>query len=133
MGIAGEVELLEVLVGLDKGPDHLQGRGRIYIVIDLTVDKQELALKQMRIVHIGIFGVPWTDRISHPLLVPPYLVHTVVMAAAKGHSYLVELGIEQKGSKSALAAGRVAVHTHVGYVHMLVFLAAACIHRIRSG
>ena len=43
------------------------------------------------------------DRPAHPLLVPPNLVHAVVVAAAVGHSRLVKIPVCEQGPRAALA------------------------------
>jgi len=40
----------------------------------------------VRVRHVRVLGVPGTDRVAHPLLVPPHLVHAVVVATAERNS-----------------------------------------------
>ena len=40
----------------------------------------------VRVRHVRVLGVPGTDRVAHPLLGPPHLVHAVVVATAERNS-----------------------------------------------
>src|SRR5688572_24887901 len=66
--------------------------------------------------HVGGRVVLRSDRPPHPLLVPPDLVHPVVMAAGEGYRRVVELGMEEQGAERVLAARRTAVDTDAGDV-----------------
>ena len=67
-------------------------------------------------------GVLRADRLAHPLLVPPDLVHAVVVAAAVGDGGLVELAVEEHGADRVLAAGRAAVDADAAEVHVRILL-----------
>ena len=56
----------------------------IDVGVELADDQQQLALQPVRVVHVRRRGVLRPDRPAHPLLVPPDLVHPVVVAAAVG-------------------------------------------------
>ena len=68
----------------------------------------------VRVRHVRVLGVPGTDRVAHPLLVPPHLVHAVVVATAERNSSAVEVAMEEKGAEGVLSAGRVAVDANAG-------------------
>ena len=114
--------MLEVLVVPDEFRNDLQRGGRIHIVIHLSVDNQEFTLQPPGVVHVGILAIPGAEGIAHPLLVPPNLVHPVVVAAAQGDAHLVELGMEQQGGEGILPTGGIAVDAHLREVHVPVLL-----------
>ena len=77
----GNDDELKVLVGLDERIDHLHCRRRIDIVVEFAHDKHKRTAKQMRILDIGALLVLVAHGVTEPKLIPPYLVHAVVMAA----------------------------------------------------
>lgn len=114
MAESWKVELLKALVGLHEGTHHLQRRDGIHILVEFAVDEQQVAFKAVRVRHVRVLGVPGTDRVAHPLLVPPHLVHAVVVATAERNSSAVEVAMEEKGAEGVLFAGRVAVDANAG-------------------
>src|ERR1051326_2208813 len=106
MSATGDKEQIEFFISLDERVGHLQRRGRIHICVHLAQYQQQLPLQLGSVVHIGGRRVLRTERPAHPLLVPPDLVHAIVMTSAVGHSYLVELGMEQQASKRVLSSRR---------------------------
>ena len=72
------------------------------------------------LVDVGLLGVVRADRPAHPLLVPPDLVHAVVVAAAVGDADLVEVAVEEQAPQGVLAAGRAAVDADAGQVHVRI-------------
>src|SRR5580658_2330673 len=88
------VEHVEMLVGLDQCVDYLHRRGWVYVAIHLANDNQRLAFQTVGVVHVRGFGVLRSQRPAHPLLVPPDLVHAVIVAAAVSHYHLVKLRVE---------------------------------------
>ncbi len=59
----------------------------------------------MRVVNIRRRGVLRTHRPTHPLLIPPHLVHAIVMAAAVTHRHFVELRMKEQRTERTLSTG----------------------------
>lgn len=78
----------------------------------LTDNQHELALKLSRVFNVGGNGVLRSHRPAHPLLVPPDLIHAVIMAPAVGDSSSIEFGMEEQGSRCVLAAGGISENPH---------------------
>src|SRR5215213_9333167 len=57
-----------------------------------------------------------TERPPHPLLVPPDLVHPIVVTTGVGVRHLVELGMKQQTAHGILSAGRRAVKTYASRI-----------------
>ena len=108
----GDVEEVEVLVGFSESVRHLQSGRRIDVRVQLTDNQQELALKLSRVFNVGGSGVLRTHRPAHPLLVPPDLIHAVIMAPAVGDSSSIEFGMEEQGSHRVLAASGISENPH---------------------
>ncbi len=68
-----------------------------------------LPFETIGIVNVRRFRVLGTDRPSHPLFVPPDLVHPVVVAAGERHRHLVEVRVKQQRAERVLPACRRAV------------------------
>jgi hypothetical protein len=102
---AGDDQQVEVLVCFDERVGHLHRGGRIDVAIQFADDEQEFALQVFRVGHVRAFRVLGADGPAHPLLVPPDLVHAVVVAAAIGHRHLVEVAMEQQCAGRTLSAG----------------------------
>src|SRR4051812_42334183 len=81
----------------------------------LTDDEEQLALKLCGVGHVGA-GRIVRPHDSHPLLVPPDLVHPIVMTARRAERHLVELRVEEQGAKRILSAGRSAVNADAARV-----------------
>ena len=96
-------EQIEGLVGFDQRVHDLHRRRRIDVRVQLTDDEQQIALQLRRVVDVRRRGVLWTERPSHPLLVPPDLVHSVVVAPAGRHRGLVELRMEEHARRASSA------------------------------
>ena len=82
VALAGEEDELKVLVGLDERIHYLHRRGGVYIVVHLAHDKHQRTAQQVSILHIAALLVLVTHGVAQPLLVPPDLVHAVVVASA---------------------------------------------------
>ena len=63
MPLAGQVELLKGLVGLDECIDHLQRGGRIDIIVQLAVDKQQRIAEQVGVIYIGATAIRFINGI----------------------------------------------------------------------
>src|SRR5205814_745475 len=61
------------------------------------------------------------DGVAHPQLVPPDLVHAVVVTATVRGRGLVEVAVEEQGPQRVLAAGRAAVDADARQVEVRVF------------
>ena len=61
------------------------------------------------------------ERPSHPLLVPPDLVHPVVVAPGIRDTGLVELGMKEQPAECVLTASRSSVDTYAGDVVPRIF------------
>src|SRR6185312_1806820 len=96
---------VEVLLRLYQRIDDLHRRRWIHVRIHLTNDEQQLALQSVRVVHVGRRCVLRPDWPSHPLLVPPDLVHPVVVRARSRNGGLVELRMKEQCAQWALAPG----------------------------
>ena len=70
--------------------------------------------------HVRLRGVVRADRPAHPRLVPPDLVHPVVVAAAVGDGRLVEVAVEQQRPERVLPARRAAVDADARQVDVRV-------------
>jgi len=68
-------------------------------LIHLADDEQQLALQQVCVVHVGRRRIPGADRPAHPLLVPPQLVHAVIVRSGGRHGNLVEVGMEEQAAQ----------------------------------
>src|SRR5262245_40075383 len=109
---SGNEEQVELFVGFDQRVDHLPGRRRVYVRVHLRDDEQQLSLQTVRVIHIGRGCVMSAYRPSHPLFVPPHLIHTVVVAAAVGDCSLVKLRMEQQASGRVLTAGGATIYAY---------------------
>src|SRR5215475_5291116 len=74
-----------------------------------------------RVIHIGRGCVMSAYRPSHPLFVPPHLIHTVVVAAAVGDCSLVKLRMEQQASGRVLTAGGATIYAYAADVVVRIF------------
>src|SRR5262249_44116038 len=81
---AGNEQQVELFVGFDQRVDNLKSRGRIYVRVHLWDYKQQLSLQPVGVIHIGRGRVMGAERPSHPLFIPPHLIHPVIVAAAIG-------------------------------------------------
>src|SRR5690606_24607531 len=79
---SGHGKELEVLVSRDEGIDHLIGGRRVHVRIDFADGEKQGALEFGGMGDVRVVPVVGTDGPTHPLLVPPDLVHAVVVAAA---------------------------------------------------
>ena len=122
MTVSRQIKLFKVFIGFYECINHLKGRGGIYVVIQLAVYQKQFASKTVRVVYIGRFCVPGTCWVSHPLFIPPDLIHPVIVTTAQSHAKLVEIAMEQQCREGVLSPGRVAVNTHSGLnVHRRIF------------
>lgn len=112
----------EVLAGTDEGISDLHGAGRIDIVVKFTNDEHQRALELRSVVDIAALYVRGVNGISHPLLIPPDLVHAVVMAAARGIGSLVEVAMQEDGGSGLLTTCGSTEDTYVVGIHKGVFL-----------
>ena len=99
----GDVQQIERLVGLDQRVDQLHRRRRIDVRVVLPDDEQQLSLQLARVLHVRALDILRPDRPTHPLLVPPHLVHPVVMTPGGRESDLVELGMKEESTEGVLA------------------------------
>src|SRR4029434_7594634 len=99
MPSSGNEEQVELFVGFDQRVHDLKGRSRVYIRIHLRNHEQQLSLQPGSVIYIGRGRVMNVERPSHPLFVPPNLIHPVVMAAAIGNSRFVKLRMEEDTSR----------------------------------
>jgi hypothetical protein len=102
MAIARHHEQVEIFIRFDKRMHYLHGRRWIDILVHLAHDKQQLALQPPGIVYVRRSSVLRSDRPAHPLLIPPDLVHAIVMRTAVGHGNLVEFRMKEQCTKRAL-------------------------------
>ena len=107
---------IEVLVVLDQLVHDLHRRRGIDVRIELADDEQQIALQPVRVVDVRRGRVLLADRPRHPQLVPPDLVHAVVVAAGVGDARLVEIRVKQQTAERVLPARRPAVDAHTGDV-----------------
>src|SRR5207244_3985668 len=70
--------------------------------------------------HVRLLGVMRADGVAHPELVPPDLVHAVVVASAERGGGLVEIAMCLERPQRALSAGRPAVDADARQVHVRV-------------
>ena len=113
---------LKVLVSLDEGVDHLHCRCRIHIVIELSDHKHQRTCKEVGVLDVRSLLILVADRVAEPLLVPPDLVHSVVVASACRVCALVELRMEEHRSGRLLTAGRASEDADSVYVHVWILL-----------
>ena len=73
-------------------------------------------------IYIAAFHIGGIHRIPHPLLIPPYLVHAVVVAAARTVGRLVEIAMQEHRRGTFLAAGRSAEDAHIVGIHVGIAL-----------
>src|SRR5215213_4271518 len=57
------------------------------------------------------------DRPAHPLLVPPDFIHAIVVAAAVGHTRLVEFRMREQTAEGVLSPRAGAVNTDARDIH----------------
>ena len=100
-----EDDKLEVLVCFYQGIHHLVCARRIDIVIHLTYHQHKGTLELVGILHIAALHITGVDGITHPLLIPPNLVHAVVMTSATAVGCLVEITMEQYRRGTLLPTG----------------------------
>src|SRR5206468_5849243 len=103
---SGNVKQVKLLVGLDQRVDHLQRRRWIDVCVHLSHHKQQLALQTICVIHIGRGSILQTKWPAHPLLVPPNLVHPVIVTTRVRYGDLVELRVEEQRSHGVLPTGR---------------------------
>src|SRR5207244_3852433 len=85
--------------------DLVAGR-RIDVRVELADDEHEMALKLFRIDDIRRRFVVRSDRPTHPLLVPPDLVHPVVVTAGIRIRDFIKLWVEDETTHRVLTTGR---------------------------
>ena len=119
---AWEDDEFEVLAGTDESIGDLHGAGGIDIVVEFTDDEHQRALELRGVVDIAALYVGGVDGIAHPLLVPPDLVHAVVVAAAGGIGSLVEVAMQEDGGGGLLTTGGGTEDAYVVGIHVGVFL-----------
>ena len=66
MSLTRHIKLLKHLISLYQSIHHLLGRGRVYIIVQLSVYQQQIPFQQMRIIYIGRTPVGFVHRIHHP-------------------------------------------------------------------
>ena len=109
-GIRGQVGDGRVVLGLSGGLDSAVAAALIHRAVGdqltcIFVDTGLLrAGEPVRVVHVARRGVVRSHRPAHPLLVPPDLVHAVVVAADGGDGRVVELRVEQQRAERVLPA-----------------------------
>ena len=69
-------------------------------------------LQPVRVVDIRRGGVLRADRPAHPLLVPAYFIHAVVITAGIRHTGGVNLRMKQQRRYRTLATGRSPINAH---------------------
>ena len=79
---AGDDDQVEILVRLDERIHHLHRRRRVDVPVQLADRQQQFPLELVGIYRVRRRGVLGPDGPTHPRLVPPDLVHPIVMAAA---------------------------------------------------
>ena len=109
-----------VFIGLDDGIYQLESGSRIHVIIHFPQDQQELPLQLVGVGHVRRFFVLPADRVAHPLLIPPDLIHAVIMAAGGRNRYFIELRMVQQGPGRALSAGRVTKDTYPADIHVRI-------------
>ena len=114
---AGQDHQLEILARFYQCVGHLHGGCRVHVVVHLAHNEHQRAREQMGVVHIRVAAVSLIHRITHPQLVPPYLVHPVVVASARRVGSLVELRMEQYGGHGLLSAGRASEYSDARGIH----------------
>ena len=114
-------EHIEAFVGADEGLDDTHGVSRMYIVIDITVDKEKMSLEvsgDFRISGdlIDESGVTLVGNdLLHTMvsLTPPTVIDVIVVVSGTRHSYLEEIRIlADCGSTHESSAG-VSVDSHL--------------------
>jgi len=95
----------------------LKGAGRVHVGVHLAHYQEEFARELVGVLDIGTAAVGFVYGPTQPLLVPPDLVHAVVVAPAVGDGHLVEVPVVQQTSQSVLSAGAAAVETNAAKVH----------------
>ncbi len=91
---------------------HLHRRRRIHVRIHLGHEQHQAPRQVVGMVHVRRSGVVRGDGPAHPLLVPPDLVHPVVVTAGVRIRHVIELGMEQYGACGILATRRRAIDAH---------------------
>src|SRR5688500_1508276 len=107
--LAGHNEQVERLVRLDQRVHYLHRRRRVDVGVEFGQHQEEFALQLVRMDNVGAGFILRPDGISHPLFVPPDLVHAVVVAAGERHGDMVELGMVAQRTLSDLSYGRSSV------------------------
>src|SRR5437868_4237191 len=84
MARARKDDQVKVLVRFDQRINDLHcGRG-IDVAVELTDREQELALQLAGLAHIRLLLVMRANGPTHPLLIPPDLIHAVIVTPAIG-------------------------------------------------
>ena len=96
---------------------HLHGAGRVHVVVELADHEHELSRELRRVDHVRAPLVALVHRPSHPELVPPDLVHAVVVAAAVGHAHGVDLREIKQRAHRVLPTGAAAVDADAREIH----------------
>src|SRR5258707_2290255 len=117
----GDEKKIKIFTGADERIHKTISALRRDVFIHLTDDEHEMSLELACVLDVGAFGILRPDRISHPLLVPRCLVHSIVVATAVGDGGFVELGMKQNRSGSVLAASGSSIDADAGYVVPTVF------------
>ena len=112
----GHDHQLEVLPGANEGVGQSKCGFRRHVGVHLADDQHQLAAQPVGVVDVRGLGVPGTDGIAHPLLVPRGLVHPVVMAAARRNRDLVKVGMKKHAPGCVLATRRDPVDAHPAQV-----------------
>ena len=107
MARAGDDQQVEILFALISAlTTCIVDDGSTFVSSSPTTSSS-LPCSLLRVVHVRRRGVVRADRPAHPLLVPPDLVHAVVVAAGVDTADLVELRVEEQRAGRVLSAGRV--------------------------
>lgn len=133
MADTGYDNQFKILTGLYQRIDHLHRRRRVDIVVEFSDQQHQGASQQMGVLDIGAGPVRLINRVTHPLLVPPDFIHTVVVASAGRIGRLVKIGIEQQCRQASCPPAEqpkmpTRLVSILGY-----FLAAALIQAMWSG
>ena len=117
MAGANDGHEVEGLVRALQGADDLCGAGGIDVGVQFADDEEEVAFEFVCIVHVAAPGVAVVNGPAHPLLVPPDLVHAVVVAAAVGDGDVIKVVVIEQRAHRTLSASTAAVDTHATEIH----------------
>ena len=103
---------LKVLSRLNECIDNLISARRVNVVVEFSDYEHQRSAQFMGIEDVAAFYIARVYRPSHPLFVPPYFIHAVVVASAAAVGRFVEVAMKQYGCGAFLSSCRGSENTN---------------------